>query len=57
MFILHKKDDYLKLGSCSISMHTNNKLSIKCLTEAESKNYKLVSQYDSITLIDPTSED
>lgn len=54
---LAQKDDYLKLGSCSISMSTNNKLSIKCLTEAESKNYKLVSQYDSITLINPNRED
>lgn len=54
---LAQKNDYLKLGSCSISVGKKDKLNIKCLTESKSKDYKLVSQYDSITLIDPTSED
>lgn len=54
---LTQKNDYLKLGSCSISMSKNTALNIKCFTEKGTKDYKLVSQYDSITLINPTSED
>ena len=52
---LAQNHDYLKLGSCNILMDKDNKLSIKCFTETSSKTYKLVSQYNSITLIDPTS--
>lgn len=50
---LAKNNNYFKLGNCSIVINMNNQLNIKCNTETNAKNYKIMSQYNSITVLDP----
>lgn len=53
---LIQENDYFKLGSCDIMVNKKNQFNIKCLTDADTKNYKIMSQYNSIEVLDLTSE-
>ncbi len=46
---------YTKLGSCSVSTGDLNKINVKCLTLANSNNYKIISKYNEISVIDAKS--
>lgn len=51
---LSENNKYDKIGECSVFMN-QNKLNIKCQTITNPGNYKIVPQYNTIYIIDPTS--
>lgn len=50
-----KNGKYTKLGSCSVSMGDLNKINVKCVTLANLNNYKIMSKYNEISVIDAKS--
>lgn len=50
-----KNGNYTKLGRCSISMDNSNKINVKCVTLANTNNYKIISKYNEISVIDAKS--